>query len=61
MEWSYSQLNYLCEELLKEKLKNIIKTKAKEHSDKYIDRYKKVAYDSYLAGMEAMSEMMEQK
>jgi hypothetical protein len=46
-------------ELFEELLKLAIREAAKRHSEKYIDRYKKVAYDSFLAGMEAMSELME--
>lgn len=45
--------------VIEEALKDYIKQRAIEHSEKYMDRYKKVAYDSYLAGMEAMSELME--
>ena len=46
-------------EVIKKALADFIRMKANAHAEKYIDRYKKVAYDSYLAGMEAMSEIME--
>jgi hypothetical protein len=63
MGWSYSQLQYLCEQLVNERIKQDIKkmilAKAKEHSEKYHGQMKEVAYQSYLAGMEAMSEIME--
>ena len=44
--------------IIKDTLMDVIKKKAIAHSEQYIERYKKVAYDSYLAGMEAMSEIM---
>lgn len=44
----------------KKAISDAIRQKAKAHAEKYIERYQKVAYDSYLAGMEAMSEIMEE-
>ena len=51
-------MNEANQAIIKDTLKEIIEKKALAHAEKYVDRYKRVAFDSFLAGMEAMSEIM---
>lgn len=44
--------------VIKDTLKEIILKKANAHAAQYVERYQRVAYDSYLAGMEEMSKIM---
>lgn len=46
--------------IIESAVKVLIKQKAEAHAEKYIERYKKVAYNSYLEGMYAMAELMEE-
>lgn len=47
--------------IIEQTLKHFIKNSAIAHAEKYVDRFKKVAYDSFLAGMEKMAEIMEDR
>lgn len=47
--------------VIKDTLMDIIKKKANAHAAQYSERYQRIAYESYLAGMEAMSEIMGDK
>lgn len=51
-------MNKANQAIIKDTLKEIIEKAANAHADKYVDRYKKVAYDSFLCGMEEMSALM---
>ena len=51
-------MNEANQAIIKDTLKEIIEKNAIAHAEQYVDRFKKVAYDSYLAGMEAMSKIM---
>lgn len=47
--------------IVEQTLKHFIKESAVAHAEKYVERHRKVAYDSYLAGMMKMAEIMEDK
>ena len=44
--------------VIKDTLKEVIERKANAHAAQYVERFQRVAFDSYLAGMEEMSRIM---